>query len=107
MKGLVQANDLGDMIHFNESKQKMILARIKEKFGELEITDDELMESIKKAIATKAEREAAKEKKKEALQAELEKKDLEALKQKLASLRGQVSAKVASIKDIKVRTSPV
>jgi FixJ family two-component response regulator len=85
----------------------MILSRIKNKFGELDISDEELLESVRQAVATKAEREAAREAKKEALKAELEKRDLEALRQKLASLRGQVSAKVANIKDIKVRLSSI
>jgi DNA primase large subunit len=103
VKGLVQANDLEDLIHFNESKQKMILSKIKEKMGELDISDEDLLKSIQEAVATKAEREAAREEKRKAIQAELEKRDLEALKQKLAGIKGQISAKVANIKDIKVR----
>lgn len=88
VKGLVQANDLEDLIHFNESKQKMILSRIKEKFGDLEISDDDLLKEVQEAVASQAERQAKRDAKKQELQAQLEKRDLEALKQKLASLRG-------------------
>lgn len=102
VKGLVEANDVGDLINFNISKQKMILSKIKEKMGDIDISDEQLLKDVQEAVATKAEREAEREEKRQAHLAELEKRDLEALKKKLADIKLKINAKVASIKEIKV-----
>ena len=102
VRNLVQPNDIDDMINFNHSKQKMIVSRIEERLKELGIVDESLLEDVKQSVATKEERELKADKKVEELKAQIEERDIEALKQKLAAVREQVGHKVANIKDLKV-----
>jgi uncharacterized protein YfdQ (DUF2303 family) len=104
VKNLVQPNDLDDMVNFNECKQKMIIERINQKFTELQITDDGLLKDVKESVATKSVRDAQKLQKQEDLKAQMTQNDLNSLKEKLEAVRGQVSAKISSIKDLKVQT---
>jgi superfamily II DNA or RNA helicase len=80
VKGLVQANDLDDLIHFNKSKQAMILKRIKAKYSEFDISDDQLLEDVQKYIAEKDEREAAIAEKKRQLEEQANERNLDVLR---------------------------
>jgi len=59
---------------------------------------------VREAIVTKAQRDIDRNERKIKLEAELEKRDLNSLRKKLAKLRNHLAAKVKKIKELKVRS---
>jgi hypothetical protein len=102
VKNLVQPNDLDDMVNFNECKQKMIIDRINQMFLDLQISDDGLLQDVKESVASKSGRDAQRVQKQDDLKAQSKQNDLNSLREKLEAVRGQVSAKISNIKDLKV-----